>query len=216
MNRQRKVTTRSGLIISYSPVKAEKIITAAEASEKGLINPKPQVELRQEVTTTYPKARANGLFTSSELAGEEAVPQSYTEKRVTWLRIPDGVAELEAAETGAGIEAIEERLRGMDQPTLYRVLDCIPVLSEEQKRTIDNGTNPKSYEDYLKDNILDREGREVLFAGEKQYRKIFFSKSVTADEDHRAQTLSARKSKAIQIAEAPGKTVNVRTQLNMD
>ncbi len=174
MNKGRTETTQTGLILNFSPVLAEKIYTPEDSAKNGVITTRHRVQIRQTISTTYPAARGNELFKVEEFGLGNG--QSYNEQRVTWLNVPKT----------ATIVDIQKRLDEMDSPKLVRTLSLSPVLSEDQVRTIENGVNPKSYEDYLKDSILDRDGKEVLFRGQKQYRKITFSKSWAEDEDNRA------------------------------
>lgn len=216
MNNGRQQTITGGLVVSYSPVMAETILTPADALKNGIINGKYRVQLRQEITKLYPAARGNALFATEELTGGRT-GQSFGEKRVAWLAVPGpgaeitGMPEETPGQRNAKSSALEawkktmlalitQRLSEMEGPTLVKTLDLRPILSEEQHRTITSGVNPKSYSDYEQDFIVDGNDHAVKFRGEFQYRKITFSKSPTADVDNRLATLS-QKSTPMQIAQ---------------
>lgn len=188
-NKGYKYTTATGLIVFVSTMIAEKIITPAESLKNGVQTNKHRVQLRQEVVTQYPAARGNELFAVEEMGLGKG--QSFTEKRVTWLNVP----------ATATIEEVQKRLEQMDQPTLVRTLDLAPILSQDQLNTIERGINPKSYNDYLNDWVPQADGQTpALFKGQKQYRRIDFSKSFHADVDKRAESFAAMPASAVQLA----------------
>lgn len=192
MNNGRSETTMTGLIVSYSPVTAEKILTPADAALNGVQTNKHRVQLRQHVNVKYPAVRSNALFNTEEFGLGNG--QNFEEKRVCWLNVP-------ATTT---VEEIQKRLNAMDSPKLVRTLSLKPILSEDQIRTIESGVNPKSEEDYQNDFIIDREGNAVLFRGEKQYRKITFSKSWVEDNDNRAFDFKTAHNDSVQLSASQG------------
>lgn len=195
MNSPKSVTTTSGLVLDFSPVTVDAILTPADALVNGVQTDRHRVQLRQEVKTTYPAVRGNELFAAEEFGAGPG--QTFIEKRVTWLNVPKTATK----------EKIEKLLAQMDQPKLVRTLSLKPILSEDQVRTIENGRNPKSYEDYLNDVVLNADGQPVLFHGQKQYRKITFSKNFTEDNDNRATDFNEiSKVKSFQISALPAGT----------
>lgn len=191
MNSGKKVTTPSGLVLEFSPVIAEKILTPADAAENGVQTDRHRVQLRQTVKTTYPSVRGNELFEADEFGMGPG--STYTESRVTWLNVPKT----------ATVKQIQERLNQMDSPKLVRTLSLKPILSTDQVNAMERGINQKTYEQYLGDFVVNREGQPALFHGQKQYRKITFSKSFAEDEDNRGiDYQEIAKVKPFQIAAA--------------
>lgn len=187
MNQAKTVKTETGVLLEHSPVIAERIHTPQEAATRGVQTTRYKVQLRQVVKSVYPAARGNAIFEASEFGGRN---QEFAEQRVCFLNVPEGVS----------LGQIQQRLDEMDGPKLVRVLSLRPMLSEDQLRTIENGRNPKSWEDYLEDFIPDRNDQPVLFRGEKQYRTIQFSKSWAEDVDLRADQYKELSSAAVQLS----------------
>lgn len=186
-----------GLIFAFSAVTAEKILTPEDSAKNGVVTTRHRVQLRQHVQTTYPAARTNALFSSEDFG----IGQTFEEKRVCWLNVP----------ATATLAEIQKKLDQMDAPKLVRALSLKPILSEDQLRTIENGVNPKSYDDYLGDFVVNGGEDAVLYKGQKQYRKITFSKSFVEDEDNRSvdyNQMVKESGKGVQLAQsAEGKSV---------
>lgn len=187
MNSQQRRITDTGVIYEYSPILAEKIYTPEDSLKNGVVTSRYRVQMRQTVKSIYPAARANELFSSDEFGGKG---QEFVENRVCFLNVPKG----------ATLEVIQRKIDQMDSPKLVRTLSLRPRLSEDQERTIVNGRNPKSYEDYLEDFIPAKDGSPILYHGMKQYRKTHLSKAWTEDVDFRDEDLREMKGKAVQIA----------------
>lgn len=190
MNSQKTVRSDvTGVLQEYSPVVAEKIYTPEDSAANGVATTRYRVQLRQTVKSIYPAARGNALYEGVEI-GEGRAGQEFVEQRVCFLTVPPS----------ATLTLIQERLNQMEGPKLVRVLTLAPALSEDQLRTIENGRNPKSYEDYLEDFVPGLNGAPILFKGEKQYRKIQFSRVWVEDVDNRAIDYQGMKGKAVQLA----------------
>lgn len=189
MNVQKTVKTDTGLLMEFSPVVAEVIYTPEDSARNGVQTTRYRVQLRQVLKTVYPAARGNAIFEAAEFGGRN---QEFTEQRVCFLNVPKGVT----------LPQIQQRLDEMDGPKLVKVLSLAPMLTEDQVRTIENGRNPKSYEDYLEDFIPDANGNPVLYSGERQYRKIQFSKSWAEDVDNRPHDIREKAGKAVQLAQS--------------
>lgn len=198
MNVVKSRPTPTGLLHEYSPVMAEKIYTPEDSAKNGVITSRYRVQLRQVVRATYPAARGNALFSREEFGGKD---QIFLENRVCFLNVPKEVT----------LQMIQQKLDEMDGPTLVRTLSLKPRLSEDQMRTIEQGRNPKSYEEYLNDFIPDQNDNPVLYRGQKQYRKVDFSKSWADDIDLRAEDYQVEfGGKGIQMSQPAGSTVPSR------
>ena len=182
----RKITLEGGIEQSFGPITVDKV-------EVNSFNSKVwQAQLRQEVTTTYPAARAHdslsdGLFE----AGEFGEGQSYVEKRVTWLPCPIDSTK----------EQVEEILRQNIDAVLHKTLSMEPILSAEQVNAMETGLSDQTPEDYAEKNVKDQEGETVLFAGHPFYRSIKFKKAYITDVDLRSSQID--ESGAVQMTGAP-------------
>lgn len=176
MNQGKSLEVQGGLIIQYSPITVDAILTPEDSARYNIETKKHRVQLRQTVTTKYPQSRGNALFRAAEFGD----PQSFVEKRVTWLDVPEGTTA----------EEVLSRLNEMDTPTLVKILDLKPIISESKMRAIENGFNTKTLADYAQDYVRKSDTNEpVPFAGRHQYREIVFSDSFVEDTDHRRDTL---------------------------
>lgn len=180
----KRVVISDGIIVDYSQVTVDSIITPVQALENGIETDKFRVQLRQVVKTTYPKARGNALFQSAEFGPG----QDFDEKRVTWLNVPEGTT----------VEQIVERLNTLENPTLVRTLGLKPILSESQLTAMQKGINTKTWEQYAENYVRNgNEGLAVKFQGRLQYRAIYFSDTFVTDNDNRITDLQE-----LQAAEA--------------
>ncbi len=184
MANQGRRVVNDGIIIDYSPVTVDAILTPEDARRNGIETNKFRVQLRQEVKSTYPASRGNALFSPNEFGN----PRDYVEKRVTWLNVPEGTT----------VEDVVERLEALPNPTLVRTLGLKPVLSQEQINAMNNGINTKTMRQYI-ENFVRRgeDGTPVKFAGRLQYRAIHFAADFADDNDNRIADL-----KELQAAEA--------------
>ena len=143
-----------------------------------------QAQLRQEVTTVYPAARAHnslsdGLFEAADF-GEG---QSYVEKRVTWV----------PAKAGSSIEDVQAILRNYPDAVLHKTLSMEPILSDEQKNAMETGLSDQTIEDYLEKFVKDGEGNPVHYAnGQVFYRSINFKRTFSEDTDLRSGQIDAQ------------------------
>jgi hypothetical protein len=190
MNTGKSIQTPDGLEIVYSPVTVDAILTPADSLQHGVETRQHRAQLRQLVTTKYPKSRGNALFPSSAFGA----PQSFEEKRVTWLNVPEGTS----------VETIQARLEELPCPTLSRILDLKPILTESQLTAMEKGINTKTIEEYKQDFVRRSENDEpVLFKNHYQYRAIQFGDDFIEDIDNRALTLAEiiRSQGAVQMAQ---------------
>lgn len=188
-NQSRTVTTETGLIVEYSPVKVDAILTPEDARRNGIETDKHRVQLRQTVTTRYPKARGNALF-----AAEDFGPtKDFDEKRVTWVNVPAGTT----------IAEVEARLNELPSPTLVRTLGLKPILTQSQVEAMQKGINTKTWEQYAENFVKTSTTQEaVKFQGRLQYRAIYFSDVYAEDNDNRLTDLRELQQAELEIAQS--------------
>jgi hypothetical protein len=182
----RKITLEGGIERSFGPISVDEV-KPNQYNEKAW-----QAQLRQEVTTTYPAARAHdslsdGLFAADEFGEGE----SHVEKRVTWS----------PAKIDSTVEIIEEILRQNPDAVLLKTLSMEPILSAEQTNAMETGLSDKTPEDYAEKFVPDAEGEPVLFAGKPFYRSIKFKKVYEPDIDLRPSQVD--ESGAVQMTDRP-------------
>lgn len=173
---------------SFSPIQVN--------LEKGIyrneISGKMEVELRQEVQTTYPSIKLSNSLSDSLFTEAEASikTQVFTESRVAWMK----VGEIN------DIDAITTKLAEMQNPTLYKILSLNPILTDSDKGAIlaELTTEEKIAE---KQKVLNEKGEVVLYNGVPQYRRVFYSNTSKEDVDYREVDFAAIKvkTKAIEL-----------------
>lgn len=167
----RKITLEGGIEQSFGPITVDKV-------EVNSFNDKVwQAQLRQEVTVTYPAARAHNSLSDGLFAADQfGEGQSFVEKRVTWLPCPIDTT----------VEVIEEILRQNADAVLHKTLSMEPILSEEQINAMETGLSDQTPEDYAEKNVKDADGETLLYAEKPFYRNISFKTSFIKDNDLRS------------------------------
>lgn len=161
-------------------------------------------QIRSVVETTYPEAGVGNSLNDSVFGEDDfgfGKGQTYQEKRVAWIDVP----------TGTTLDALQARLNAFPHARIYRVLSLQPILSDEQKRAMQNGLSEwtdgdgvvhKCDMEYYKAkqmvptpetaSIEDPTQREpLLYRGYPQYRITAFSKDGRKDVDMREQQYAA-------------------------
>jgi hypothetical protein len=162
----------SNIQLEYGP------LTVDHVKASDFDDSKFQAQVRQTVTRTYKQSGAdslsNPLFNSEEF-GDGA---SYDEIRVAWIPVP--------AEKNTK-EAVVAQLAQFPAATLVRHLGLKPILSEEQLRSMENGINTKTIEDYIESQSVKAgdNGPTILYKGLPVTRVIKFATSKVADIDNR-------------------------------
>ena len=138
----------------------------------GILN----VQLRQQVTTTYPAMNIKGgLFDINEF---NVSGQTYTSNRVTWVDAPAGTT----------IEKITELLAAKPNARIVAVFsnNVNDVLNEAQKAAIVSGLQtPEFFEDKLRVRGVNGEDLPEGPNGERQYRNYSFQPEGGNDVDLR-------------------------------
>lgn len=199
MENQAKSTT--GIVTSYGK------ITVDEVKDHKYKSDRKQAQLRQEITTTYPGARANNSKTDS-LFGEEDFGfkggQDYIEKRVTWIDVPTTATE----------DMVLANLAKFPDARLQKHMSNSPILTDEEQYAVDNGITQRDGTIVPGSEIYDRierrqrvrnadeelidingefiyedsEGNVALEDHNRiQYRAIYFRNTAVADIDNRTQ-----------------------------
>lgn len=167
-----------------------------------------QVELRQEITSTYPAAKvgndkADNLFATEDFNLGEG--KSYTETRVTWMEVP----------LTATIEQVQQLLDANPTACIQKHIASKPILTSDQERAVMNGITDREGNKISGDEVLanivknqlvrnsdgdlvDAKGdlieeqEEGVVAPEDvhrlQYRALYFKKEYTEDIDTRIKT----------------------------
>ena len=174
-----------------------------------LRNDKKEVaQIRNTVESTYPEAQVGNSLNGSIFGDDEfgfGDGNTYEEKRVAWIDVPKGTTK----------EQVAARLKQFPSARIYRVLSLTPILTDEQKRAMENGisnyTDPDTGEikpcdmEYYKRrqmvptpdtmNLPEDQRQPLLYNGYVQYRVTFFSPEGQEDEDHRPAQLKAQQEK---------------------
>ena len=155
-------------------------------ADKGIyktdVSNKMQVELRQEVVTSYPSIKlgnnkADALFTNDE-AGVKT--QDFVDTRVAWLPVGNIT----------DIDAVTTKLESLAKATLYKVLSLQPILTDNDETAIANELTTLEHI-ATKQRTKDKDGNIVNFKGLPQYRRVFFSTEGKADIDLRPTQYSS-------------------------
>lgn len=187
-----EVVTRSKVVVES--------ITKGQFSKPGFM----QAQLRQVVTTDskYPSARVGNslsdtLFSIEEFPGVEMQNFTNTENRLAWVGVPEGTT----------VEKAQSRIP--ETACIYKILSHSPILTEEQKSSIDRGQ--KSMDDFATsqavrypDNHATNPGALILKDGKIQYRATFYSKVALEDQDLRTNNASEYYAPAELLAELQG------------
>lgn len=159
---------------------------------KNEVSGKMEVELRQEVVTSYPSIKlsnnlSEALFTEAEAGIKK---QSFTETRVAWQKVGNIT----------DIDAVITKLADLNAK-LYRVLSLNPILTDSDKSAI-------TAELTTKENIASKQllvnnttQEPILYEGKLQYRRIFYSNTSIEDVDYRVEQLAKIKLSSIQLVE---------------
>lgn len=161
-------------------------------------------QIRSVVTSTYPEAGVGNSLNDS-IFGEDdfgfGQGKSYPEKRVAWIDVPAGTT----------VEALQAKFNANPQARIYKILSLQPVLTDEQKRAMQNGLSQYADADGVAHNcdmeyykqkqriptpetasIDDPAQHEpLLYRGYPQYRVTAFSKDGKQDVDMREQQYAA-------------------------
>lgn len=172
--------------VSRSPITLDKL-SKADFQKEGTLT----AQLRQEVVTKsfYPGKKVesnmqNSLFDTAEFGFSE---QEFVSKetRVAFVLVP-------ASKTEAEVKAMLDSANKAGA-VIYKVLDTKPILDENQKYSISQGQ--KTMDDYANAQIVRypdthaKAGQVILDSnGNVQYRKTYFWKSATTDQDNRANS----------------------------
>lgn len=168
--------------VSKSPITVSRVFED-QYRKGGLV-----AELKQTVTTKsyYPSKSvatnmSDNVFGASDFGFDE---QEYTSKetRVAWLQVPAGTTK----------EAVEAKLAGLSDATLYRVMSNSPILTDGQKYAINSPEIDLTLEKVAEGQAVrfpnghESEGQLALDnAGKVQYRAVFFKTSAHSDIDER-------------------------------
>lgn len=172
----RTIELEGGIKLQYGPISVDKVEPHQFKDNVW------QAQLRQEVTSIYPAARAhNSLSDGLFEAGDFGDGQSYVEKRVTWVPV----------KVGTTLEQVQELIRQNSDAVLHKTLSMDPILSEEQINAIETGLSEMTYDDYREKFVRDSENNPVLYGNKNFYRSINFKKTFVADTDKRSAELDA-------------------------
>lgn len=150
-------------------------------TEKGIytteVSKKPQVEVRQEVITSYPSAKLGNRLADPLFTDEEAgiTSQNFTETRVTWIPVGNIT----------DIAKVEAKLKSLVGARIYKTLSLKPILTENDLSAINNGLTTFEHK-AEKQRVTDKDGNFVDYKlGVPQYRRLAFSAKAHEDVDLR-------------------------------
>lgn len=200
-NQVRKVKTST-------PVSVDKVYVA-EHQKEGT----KTAQLRQEVTTKsyYPSKKVNtnlsdNPFETAEFGFAES-EFSYTQKRVTWVPVPEA----------SGKDDVEAKLQ--NDCCIYRIYGNRPIVTEDQLYAIEVGNRTM---DQIADKQVLRFGEDHEDAGKlildkngkPQYKADFFSNSKKEDIDQRTEVAEDFFASTLIKAELVGVSSIVGQQIN--
>lgn len=150
---------------------------------------KDQAQIRMQVITTYPEAKAgnslnDSIFDSKEFGFGDG--QNFTENRVGWIDVPKGTS----------IEEVQATLEKYPKARIYRVMSLEPILTDEQRSAMATGISEDAegntidmayYEKTQMVKISAESGEVILYKNLPQYRVTAFSINGKADIDLRSK-----------------------------
>lgn len=188
-----QVTERNGVHVetSKSNITVDNV-KSTEFSKPGFM----QAQLRQVITTksNYPSARVgnslnDSLFAVNEFAGIELKEFTSNETRIAWMDVP----------TGTTVEDVVARLAKAPKANLYKILSNSPILTEEQKSSIERGQRTMDffagrqavrYPDGVEKDGVDVSGQLIPDQnGNIQYKVNAFSSVGADDIDNRTTNI---------------------------
>jgi len=174
------MTNSNGIKTQFAAIKVDEV----KRSSFGKVN---IAVLRQKVKTTYPASRAGNSMSDSLFAQNDfkAVGKEYINDRVTFIKVP-----LEATK-----ETVQAKLDKLPDARIYRIMSSQleDVMTDEQKKAIEEGISSKSMEEYEKTMkaINPENGQPLMNNGEVFYRALYFSSTNVEDIDLRGQNADA-------------------------